>query len=442
MNDIAKYELVPFTRGRVLQLGQEKIFPHFITLGVNDLNLFAPVMDAVYVGELDEPESLKNVSKVLKNGGYVCSTKDLTEVLQKTGNTWDYLHRDNYHIYSKGGPQRESWKKPKPSRRAIVLRYGGFGDMLQACSVFPGLKEQGYHLTVATYERGKDLLKEDPHVDAFVIQDPDQVPSDEIGLYVEYLKTVYQKVVNLCESVEGSLVALPGRTARYWPKSARHFLMDKNYLEMTHAIADVPYPFRMKFYPSLEEREWALKERTRMGGKPIILWALSGSSVNKAWPYLDIVVARLLTSFDCRIIFVGGEADAYLEKGWENEPRVLKRCGVWNTRQSMTFAMRQADVVVGPDTGIMQAVGLEDVPKVLILGHSTIEQVSKHWKNTVSIEPPPSVECRGCLLLHYNFDDCHRGPQTGVALCQESIPPDIVWAGILGSLKKTKLEVV
>jgi ADP-heptose:LPS heptosyltransferase len=442
---VDKFSLVPYTRGRVIEVGTSKPFPHFIGVGPDDVALFADqTMDAVYSGVLDKLDKsvLKEWIRVLKNGGHLCVEGDVTEVMRSVGCTWDLLvNKDGLQVYKKGGPGfRESWKKPISDKRALVIRYGGFGDMLQAASIFPALKKQGYHITVNTYERGKDLLKADPYVDDFLIQDQDQVPGDQLGEYIEYLQTQYHKVVNLCESVEGSLVALPGRTPRYWPKRARLFLMNKNYVEMTHAIAETDGPFDMKFYSTQEEREWAAKERISMGNGPIILWSLSGSSVNKTWPYVDQIIARLLTTFpECRMIFAGGETEKMLEGPWEKEPRVLKRCGVWSIRETIAFAKHQCEVVIGPDTGVMQAVGHEPVGKVLLLGHSTKEQVSKYWINTVSIEPPASVPCSPCLLLHYSFKDCHRGPQTGVSLCQEMIPAEVVWVSTLGLLKKANV---
>lgn len=443
---MSKFDLVPYTRGRVMEIGTTKPFPHFVTLGPEDVSLFADnSMDAVYSKVLDalEPQKvLKEWLRIIKSGGHLCVEGDVIEAMKSSGSTWDLVfNQHGLQVYKKGGPGfRERWKKPKAEKRALVIRYGGFGDMFQAASVFPPLKKAGYHVVVNTYERGKDLLKADPNVDEFVIQDPDQVPGDQLGEYIDYLQTQYEKVVNLCESVEGSLVALPGRTPRYWPKQARQFLMNKNYVEMTHAIAETNGPFEMKFYPTIEEREWAAKQRTSIGGSPTIVWSLSGSSVNKTWPHVDQIVARLLTTFpECRIVFCGGPEDKLLEGPWEKEPRVLRRCGEWSIRETITFAQKYADVVIGPDTGVMQAVGHEPMGKVLLLGHSTKEQVSKHWVNTVSLEPPPSVPCAPCLMLHYSFVDCHRGPKTGVALCQEMIPADIVWAGILGLLKKSKI---
>ena len=46
--------------------------------------------------------------------------------------------------------RRFSWKEPRPEKKAAVVRYGAIGDMVQVSSIFPGLKDQGYHLTVYT----------------------------------------------------------------------------------------------------------------------------------------------------------------------------------------------------------------------------------------------------------------------------------------------------
>lgn len=438
-----KYDLVPYTRGRVIEIGNTKPFPHFISLGPEDVPLFADEsMDAVYSQVLDKltdpRKALQQWWRVLKKGGHLI-VSDAPD-MERLG-TWDMVHNDGFQVYQKGGSgHRYSHKRPKPAKSCLVIRYGAIGDMIQTASIFPGLKKQGYHVTVNCYASSKEILEHDPHVDAFMLQDRDQVPNEELGPYWEHLETKYDKVVNLSESVERSLLATVGNAPRFWPKQARHRYMNINYLEMTHLIAEVEDTFAAHFYPTQEEREWALKERTRMGGGPIVMWSLSGSSVHKSWPYLDTMIARILTAFpEARVVLVGDDMCQLLEEPWKNEPRVIRRSGVWKIRESLTFACKQADIVVGPETGLLNAVGMEEVGKVCLLSHSTRENLTKHWKNTVAIEPPQSVPCYPCHMLHTSFRDCARGPKTGTALCQEMIPPDVVWPAMLGILKKTKV---
>jgi ADP-heptose:LPS heptosyltransferase len=52
-----------------------------------------------------------------------------------------------------------------------VLRYGGYGDVLVAGSTFPHLKAEGWHLTVYTGDKGREVLRHDPHVDRVVSHD-------------------------------------------------------------------------------------------------------------------------------------------------------------------------------------------------------------------------------------------------------------------------------
>lgn len=429
---------------------------------------------------LEEPaKHLKEWFRVLKKGGYFClylPHKDLYPNIGQPGSNEDHKHdflpediiklmgqigcwdlmvnekRDNdfgegstlneysfLQIYQKGGAgQRHSWKKPKPEKTAVVIRYGGIGDMIQASSILPRLKEQGYHVTFNTTPAGQEVLKNNPNIDAFSLQDTDQVPNEELGAYWDAMKRRYDKFVNLSESVEGTLLAIPGRTVHLWTKAARHKMMNHNYLEMEHDIANVEHKYEPHFFATDEEREWAIRERSKMGGNLVVCISLSGSSVHKTWPYIDTVIARLLVTFpDVRIVLLGNKMSQILEQGWEKEPRVLCRSGIWEIRQTLAFACKQADLVIGPETGVLNAVGMEDVSKVCFLSHSTKENLTKHWVNAVGIEPPSTVPCYPCHMLHYNFNHCTQDEKTGVSLCQASIPADVAWAAILGILKKT-----
>ena len=70
-----------------------------------------------------------------------------------------------------------SWKNPRPEKTVAVVRYGAIGDNIQASSILPWLKEQGYHVTFYCQSgQGHEAIKHDPHIDRFIIQDKDAVP--------------------------------------------------------------------------------------------------------------------------------------------------------------------------------------------------------------------------------------------------------------------------
>lgn len=483
-----KYEIVPYTRGRGLDLGcgHWKTYPHFI--GVDNghhwgqaaadvmcdcdrLDIFATgSLDFVFSSHLiehieDYQAALREWWRVIKPGGHLvlyvphknfypnCGEKganpdhkhdflpaDITAAMpdgfdliineeRNGGDEYSFLQ-----VFRKVGEGREeSWKEPKPAKTCAVIRYGGFGDMLQAASILPGLKEQGYHIDFWTTPRGAEIIRTDPHVDRLFIQDTDQVPNGELYAFWEVLKTKYTKFVNLSESVEGTFLALPGRAAHLWPHKVRAKYLDINYMEFAHELAGVPLPPCPKFHPTEEEREWALKQRAAIPGK-VVLYALAGSSVHKIWPYQDNLIARLMLHDPAlHVVTVGDTTASILEEGWEKEPRVIRTAGRWGIRQTLAFA-ELVDVVIGPETGVLNSVSGSDVPKIVFLSHSSKENLTKYWKNTVALEPR-GCSCYPCHTLHYGWDHCHREDETGCAKCATKIGLDDAWQAFLLATK-------
>lgn len=516
-----KHEIVPYTRGRGLDLGcgPRKAFPHFIgvdsckdtelfgvpitpDIRVDDcaeLSLFGNAsMDFVFSSHLlehieDHVGALREWMRVLKPGGHLVLylphrdlypnigdpngnpdhvhdfvESDIVAAMRETGTAWTLVvqeKRDQDREYSflmvfraermryltdesgRENPDPACQRielKPRPKKSVCVCRFGGFGDMLQACNVFPMLRRQGYHVTVMTTPKGKDVIREDPHVDDWIIQDPDQVPNHELVDYWRAWEKKFDRFVNLSESVEGTLLALPGRTNHAWPAEVRRKRLGVNYLEFTSELAGVPYRSEARFYPTAEEKVYAreyLRDCSAIinKGTPAIcvqkrpftiLWALAGSSVHKFYPHQDNVIAAILMHIpEAVVILTGDEACQILEQGWENEPRVRRESGKQSIRQTLALA-QAVDVVVGPETGVLNAVAFEPVAKVIMLSHSSHENLSKHWTRTKVLLP--KVHCYPCHRLHYGTQFCETNEDTGAAICAQSIPPSEVWAAVKG----------
>lgn len=316
---------------------------------------------------------------------------------------------------------------PRPEKTACVVRYGGYGDQIQAANLLPVLKEQGYHVTFMTTPKGQDILRHDPHIDAWIIQEDNQVPNHELVAYWEAWAPRFDKFINLSESVEGTLLAMPGRANHAWPQSLRHKLLNINYLEFMHEIAELPHSSLARFYPSEEEQTFA--DEYLKADEFNVLFALSGSSIHKFYPHQDAVIARILLGLPkARVILVGNDACKILEAGWEEESRVTCASGEMSIRQTLTLA-QQVDCVVGPETGVLNAVAFEDVKKVVLLSHSSVENLSRDWANCASLEPV-GMDCYPCHRLHYGSKYCHKDAETGAALCQLSIDPERVFQAI------------
>ena len=497
------WEVAPYLRGRGLDLGAGdfRVLPHVITVDnmnhaqfgfnvrpdincdIQKLDVFASQsMDFVFsshsLEHLEDPGSaLKEWWRVIKQGGllilYVPHKNlypNIGEVGANPDHKHDFLPEDVVNLMPDGWDLVENQERnedieysmllvfrklngkkntrtcddPKPEKTCCVVRYGAFGDLMQASSVFAGLKKAGYHVTLFSSLPGADAITHDPNIDKLVLFDKDQVPNANLGDFWGWHKKKYDHWVNLSESVEGTLLALPGRTLHSYNAALRHSLMNRNYVQMQHEIAEIPYELNTHFYPTDEERKWALKEKERFCGKaagPVVMWSLAGSSVHKTWAGLDNILATFMIQYpECRVVLVGGPEGVILEAGWEKEPRVLCTSGKWSIRQSLSF-MQVCDLVVGPETGVLNAAACEPMGKIVFLSHSTNENLTRDWVNTRGLHSVNTV-CKGrgdnaapaCHTLHYGWDNCTKDEETGTAQCQKDLSVEYVWDAIVDLL--------
>jgi len=307
----------------------------------------------------DVLEAMKQV--MAASGGDVLEDEERCE-----GNEYSF-----FQVYRKGsgGPVSVTPWRRHP-RSCLVIRFGGYGDALMASSILPHLKREGWWVAFHTEDTGAEALRHDPHVDEFVVAPPATLALEQLGIYWRALATRYDRVINLCEAIEGVLLKVPNQAEYYWPDEVRRRLCAFNYCELLHAIAQVPYGFEQRFHPSPEERQWVLE---MAGRERTVAWALSGSAHHKVWPWVGPALVQLLERHpDCRVFLLGGPQDR--EKG-ETLLECLRACqgrlsgrvtslvDRCTMRQAMALA-QLAHVVVGPETALLNAVALESNRKV------------------------------------------------------------------------------
>ena len=337
----------------------------------------------------------------------------------------------------RGNKHHYSHKLPKPKNTVCVVRYGAFGDMIQTSTVIAGLKKQGYHVTVFCSPPGSDVILHDPNIDKMVLFDKDQVPNADLGGFWEWQEKKFDKFVNLSESVEGTLLAIAGRAPYKWSPIARHSVMNHNYVQTMHEIAGVPHDPQIKFYPTSTERVWAERQRKSMKFSNLVMWSLAGSSVHKTWSGLDNIMASILVAFpDTAVMLVGGPECEILEAGWENEPRVYRTCGKFNIRQTLSM-LSHVDVLIGPETGVLNAAACMDMEKICFLSHSTHENLTRDWKNVTPVWSEDTTcpgrgknEAPACHQLQFGFTFCKRDEQSGTAQCMADVSIQQVWIAV------------
>lgn len=414
----------------VLYIPSGNLYPHMGEPGANPDHKWDPM-----------PGDVEAMLKAMKSCGW-----ELRESEERS-------EKDEYSLFIVARKRERGWKEnvwqrnPGGKKRCLVVRYGAIGDAIVASSILPGLKEQGWHVTFNCKPSTYEVLKHDPNVDEWLLQDTDFVPNHELGPYWEHIAERYDQVVNLCESVEGSLLALPGRLQHGYPEAARRKLLGTvNYAERTHEIAGVPYKLQAKFYPAAEEVAWARRTKAKMGGL-VVAWAINGSSAHKVWPWTQVVVQWLLERTPAQVVLLAdngiGEQlqDGILEclkTAGADMSRVHGIAGKWSIREALAFC-QLADCVVGPETGPLNAVCAEPVPKVIYLSHSSHTNLTRDWVNTTVLEPDTDkAPCYPCHRLHSTWQYCHQDEATNAALCAAAISPMRVFESIAVALGARK----
>ena len=315
--------------------------------------------------------------------------------------------------------------------RILIFRSGAFGDVIITTPVIRYLHSQGHEIVYVANERGVQVLKNNPHIKTLIEQKTDSVPVSDLSKHIQWLQDKHkcQRVIDFSESIEVALSLHPRSPEYKLPKGERFKRFNRNFYEYSFEHAGEIY------IPSVLETHELYKpelffdkselEKAESYLKPgfNVLMGMSGSGTNKAWPY-SIQLAELIVNEmpDVHIITVGDERCQMIEPVIKD--RVTNLSGKVSMRTSMALT-GLVDCVVSPDTGLLHASGCYQTPKIGILGHTTIENITKHFASDYSIEADSKkAECSPCFFLIYNMKlQCPIHEPTGAALCMGAALP-------------------
>lgn len=326
--------------------------------------------------------------------------------------------------------------EPKPAKTAAVVRIGAHGDALWASSPVALLKEQGYHVTVYTARTGGEILRHDPNIDDLIVMPDGVLTDEELIAYWANEAVKYDRWVNLVGSVENRLLAHVQDVSFYLPDRLRRKFMAKNYLEMVHDYADLPYEFRQKFYPTDAEAKWAAEFRQKLAG-PMVVIAPGGSSPTKTWPHTRELMAKLADAGVYSVVLGNLREEEFGEIA-DIEPFGIVLGMHLPVRIALALSLA-ADAVVATESLIANAVAFEPMLKVITLSHSSHENLTKHWANTAAIEPE-TVACHPCHRIHGAFTFCARDEKTRAAACQAAAGHELVAQAVLEYLAPSLKE--
>lgn len=333
------------------------------------------------------------------------------------------------------------------AKRALVARFGGLGDVLISTSIFHGLKKKGFEVDFLCVPEMAEVVEHDPHLSHIIPLKKVPEGTDSIIEFFKSQALVYDEVYHLSETIERMLLFRKNCLQFYWPDSARRAFANHNYLELTHQFADVPPPYEPGFFATDAERAQTRSYIENWGGGRIIAIQALGSNFDKLFPFMDVVAAKLLTIPDVRIMVLGngrrGHEVAFCEamhKHIENEIGKTDRVRFALNkplRWALSFA-QQAEVLIGPDTGMMWGCAMwKRTAKVVLLSHASPENITKHWVRTTTLHADPSkVSCWPCHKLHDDTSTCRIDPVTKAASCISNIHPAAVVKAALNALKE------
>ena len=333
-----------------------------------------------------------------------------------------------------GAGQSEPWLQPRAARRAGIVRIGGNGDALWAASVAAHLHDAGYEVTCYVAANGEEVLRHDPHIARIVVLPQGILNDDELIEYWAHEAVKFDQWVNLIGSVETRLLPHQSHIDFYLPHGVRHGLMNKNYLDMVHAYAELPAgaECRQKFYPTADEMKWAQQTRDRLNG-PMVLLSPTGSGPFKAWPHAQ----RFMELLAERGVFTVMVGDLKHLPDLDLVERNGEEYGVvagmeFPLRLSMALALT-ADAVVASESVFANVVAMESMPKIVLLSHSSHENLTRDWVNTAALAAP--VACHPCHRIHNAAAVlCSKDTNTGAAACMASYSAEQVAALVLQSI--------
>lgn len=325
---------------------------------------------------------------------------------------------------------------------SCIARYGGCGDNIVASSVLAPLRKKYGHVEMITQRPYHVVFENNPFIDKLSVYDQGAISTDPLvwKSWHDVRAKEYAFFANLSHSMETLRAFLPAQTQFSWPAEWRRKFAGQSYIETVADICGVPYEDCIpRFYPTDEEQQKADETILKITNKekPIIGWVLSGTRVDKVYPASSITIARMIMELDCHVLLFGGPGRDF-EMAKQIQEHILRQNGTldglhsacdeksegqaWPIRRILT-TLAKCDAVVSPDTGPAWSVAHEDVPKIITLSHASPENITKGWRNTVTLFASEKVKCWPCHQLHDSLATCTPDATGKAAACISSITP-------------------
>lgn len=303
--------------------------------------------------------------------------------------------------------------------KILVLRFSSIGDLVLISPVLRCLKQQlGAEVHVLTKKRFASVLSANPHIDGLHTfeQEPGEVWHQ---LKAERFDHIIDLHNNLRSWRVRSSLRLPGRSFRKL-NFAKWLLVNTgiNRLPDMHIVErylEAAAPLRVRYDGAGLEHFIAPEDEVdieaKFGVKEYLAVAIGAAHATKRMP--ESLILEVCSGLSCPILLLGGPEDAAVGERIASVAgaHVQSTCGKLRLQQSASL-VRQARVVLSPDTGMMHLAAAFRRPLVSVWG-STVPAFGMWPLYPEGIEPPHvllevgNLSCRPCSKI--GFEQCPRG---------------------------------
>jgi ADP-heptose:LPS heptosyltransferase len=324
--------------------------------------------------------------------------------------------------------------------RILLVRDGAIGDTIMMTPLIRHWDLQGYDVHVACKRYvGDAVLPFNPHV-AGLHELPNQDGMGQRRNKIKELRDLIKPEIDLdlAGSCEGAFLYHSNRNEYNLPLSWRQAnAKGKNYYQHACCTLGGATRYDPEMFAGSQEDQWWTRFRAMHLGWKIIQIQITGSSINKCYPWIPEVVVGLQKKYPKSMIITTGDPQggpiiqvACVEAGADPK-RMWATCGDkrYTLRDSL-ITTKYVDLVIGPETGIINASACWDTPKVVLLSHSSIDNLCRGWKNCYPIQG--RAKCSPCYKIVSYEDTCdmitvEEDPRiAGATRCLAAITPDEV----------------
>jgi len=294
--------------------------------------------------------------------------------------------------------------------KLLLIGYRAYGDWIYSVPVLPYLFER-YDVYVDLNMKGFELFHNDPRFKRITLFELEKYPLDQVidlarERWDELGRTLKpDRTINLWRTLETECIAERYQDIFHGSLGERRsFLAGKNFYDAVFRRCNIPVPEKIKldcFYFDEHETAWGQRWRKRHEDEFVLIMPMTGSCWHKMFTRFPELVSEILDRYEDAVIYVTGD-DTNKGSMWSH-PRIKNAMGYAPVKQIMLMA-KHADMVIGPETGVVAAAGMWGTPKIMLCTASGVYQTCKYHDNDFSIQS--DVYCSPCHLSVYGPSDC------------------------------------